>query len=351
MPQHFENAIMENDYCYVVQRLNQFEPVPANSVNEALQTGLMIACQHKSIETVKVFLKMSTTVKNDDPSFCNVNLADASGWTALHYAAQSGSSECIKLLIENKANTNSVNEALQTSLMIACQHKSVETVKVFLKMSTAVKNDDPSLCNVNLETGSGWTALHYAVKSGSWECVKLLIKHKAEIDATTDKNETPLHFAAQNNFYDIVKLLIDNKAEINATTDKNETALFLATKYNHPDIVEFLIENNCLLQRKTWFKKPEKYMQNSWMSQKGEYLTALEVAVQQNFVEIAKCLLFHLIRRYQLNEKELNELLLKAVKNDHTIIAHELLINGANVNNSQGIISNYHIGSIKYFLN
>jgi ankyrin repeat protein len=223
MPEHLENAIVNNDYHYVEQRLNQFDPVPANSVNEALQTGLMIACQHQSIETVKVFLQKSKPVQSEDPSFCNVNLPDVSGWTAVHYAAQSGSFECVKLLIENKA-------------------------------------------------------------------------------------------------------------DIDVKTEKNETALFLATKHNHYDIVEFLAENNCHLQTKALFKKPVKVRETE------KEFTALEVAVQLNFVEIAKCLLFHLIRRTQLNEKQLNELLLKAAKEGHTKIAHELLINGADVKNSGGII-------------
>jgi ankyrin repeat protein len=277
MPEHLENAIVNNDYHYVEQRLNQFDPVPANCVNEAFQTGLMIACQHKSLEVVKVFLKKSTSVQSEDPSFCNVNLADATGWAALHYAAESGSLECVKLLIE----------------------------------------------------------------------------HKAEVDATTDNIETPLHFAAQNNFYDIVKLLIDNKADINAKTDKNETPLFLATMQNHPDIVEFFAENNCQLQTKALYNMPkndspedDKSRDNTSeddmfedSEEEDKYLNALEVAVEQNFVEIAKCLLFHLTRTKELKEWKVNELLLKAVEEEgHTKIAHELLINGANVNHGTGTI-------------
>jgi hypothetical protein len=81
-------------------------------------------------------------------------------------------------------------------------------------------------------------------------------------------------------------------------------------------------------------------------TKKGDF-TALEVAVQQNFEEIAKCLLFHLIRRNQLNEEQLYAVLVEAVKKGQTKIAHELIINGADVKNSfQGIISNYHEGSI-----
>ena len=182
--------------------------------------------------------------------------------------------------------------------MLACKHNSIKVVKVFLRKSTTVENEDPSFCNVNLVDASKWSALHYAADSGSLECVKLLIEHRADIDATTEKNET---------------------------------ALFLATKHNHPDIVEFLAENNCHLQTKAL---PVK----AWQTEEEEYFTALEVAVQHNFVEIAKCLLFHLIRRNQLNDKQLHEVLLKAARDDHTKIAHELVINGANVYYNEGSI-------------
>jgi hypothetical protein len=60
---------------------------------------------------------------------------------------------------------------------------------------------------------------------------------------------------------------------------------------------------------------------------------ALGVAVDQNFVEIARCL----TRSKGLDEVLLNELLLTAA-GDHTKIAHELIINGANVNYYQGSI-------------
>jgi ankyrin repeat protein len=234
MTQDFEKAIIQNKETYILQQLGSDRPFPVNARDKNLQSGLMLACKHNSIKVVKMFLEQSTTVESDDPSFCNVNLADA----------------------------------------------------------------------------SGWTALHYATKQGSLECVKLLIEHNAEIDTATDKNEA---------------------------------AIFLATKHNHPDIVEFLTENNCHLQAKALYKKkPEKY---SWETQKEEDFTALEVAVQHNFVETAKCLLFHLIRRNKLNEEQLNEVLLKAVEEGHTKIAHELIINGAELNYvtySPGIILNYH---------
>jgi hypothetical protein len=230
MTPDFEEAIIRNKDTYILQQVRSDRPFPVNARNKNLQTGLMLACKHNSIKVVKVFLRKSTTVENEDPSFCNVNLVDASKWSALHYAADSGSLECVKLLIE----------------------------------------------------------------------------HRADIDATTEKNET---------------------------------ALFLATKHNHPDIVEFLAENNCHLQAKALYKKPVKlWIFKVWETEKEEEFTSLEVAVQHYFVEIAKCLLFHLIRRNKLNEEQINNVLCRAARDDHTKIAHELVINGANVNYNGGSI-------------
>ncbi len=183
------------------------------------------------------------------------------------------------------------NGASQTGLMGACAFKAKETAEEILAKYQELENH-----TIEVTDTHGWTALHYAADSGSLECVKLLIEHKANI---------------------------------NATTNKNETALFLATKRNHLDIVEYLAENNCMLQTKAVYKKLEFFNTN-------EEFTALLVAVGNNFVEIAKCLLSHLTRSKGLSEEELNQLLLKAVKEGRTKVAMELLFNGANVNTHEG---------------
>jgi len=184
------------------------------------------------------------------------------------------------------------NEASQTGLMVACAFKAKETAEEILAKYQELENH-----TIEVKDTLGLTALHYASHSGSLECVKLLIEHNANI---------------------------------NATTNKNETALFLATEQNHLDIVEYLAENNCMLQTKAVDKKLEIF------STIEEY-TALFVAVRNNFVEIAKCLLSHLTRTKELNPQELNQLLVQAVEEDHAKAATELLINGANLDQREGI--------------
>jgi hypothetical protein len=220
--------------------------------------------------------------------FCTTSFSDKPMPTAFETAVSENKDELVYnyLIGDWPLPVDIRNKASQTGLMIACAFKAVETAEEIIE-----KNPD-----LNARDTLGWTALHHAAQSGSLECVKLLIKNKAEIDATTDKNET---------------------------------AVFLATKQNHPDIVDFLAENNCQLQTKALYKEAVKY---SFTPIKEKYLTSLEVAVQNNFAEIAKCLLVHLTSTKELKEIYLNMWLVKAAIKDHTKIAHDLVINGANVN-------------------
>jgi ankyrin repeat protein len=189
------------------------------------------------------------------------------------------------------------NEASQSGLMIACAHRNVETAKELL-----VKYGE---LEPNLIDGSdalGWTALHHAAQSGSFECVQLLIEHNSDIDATTSKNET---------------------------------ALFLATKHHHVDIVELLTDNKCQLQTKAMNKYKQIWGPDYEMSS-----TALDCAATDNCAEAARCLLLHLARTKELSQKEFNLLLTGAALNGHTEIAKELILYGPHVNLDEGTISN-----------
>jgi ankyrin repeat protein len=196
------------------------------------------------------------------------------------------------------------SKELKTGLMLSCSYKDPKTVGEFLNKGAKLELTDMD---------DGWTALHYASHSGCQESAKHLIDKGANIEAKTNINETPLHLAAQKNNLDVVKLLIKKGAHIEAKTNKNKTAVYLAATLNHVSIVECLAAKNCQMKE------------------------ALKIAVENNFVEIAKCLLSHLTRTKELNEEELNDLLVKAAYNGHTNVANELLVNGANVKYSEGI--------------
>jgi ankyrin repeat protein len=288
MPPDFEEAVIKNKDTYILQQLRSDRPFPVNARNKNLQTGLMLACQHKSIQTLKVFLRKSTTFENDDPSLCNVNLVDASEWSALHYAAQSGNLESVQLLFNTRLYKTE-------------------------------------------------TELSFEIVNGiADEMIRLFIFFNS-------KNETILHSAVENNFLSVFQSVMKKLFHVDATTNQNETAIFLATKHNHPDIVEFLAENNCHLQTKVFYSTPDYDASEDDRSDDdmlADYLTPLEWAVRENFEETARCLLFHLKRTKELNEKELNRLLDKAVGQGQAKIVNDLIANGANLTPHGTLICN-----------
>ncbi|KAK0656591.1 hypothetical protein B0T16DRAFT_501159, partial [Cercophora newfieldiana] len=63
---------------------------------------------------------------------------------------------------------------------------------------------DPAMCG-----RLGWTALHWAADNGRADIVKLLLFHRAPVDAVSDTGVKPLNMAKTN---EIKKLLLDNGA-------------------------------------------------------------------------------------------------------------------------------------------
>lgn len=53
--------------------------------------------------------------------------------------------------------------------------------------------------------------------------VKLLLDHKAEVDARTDLNRTPLHFAAAKGKFQVVFILLQYRANVNVFESKSRS--------------------------------------------------------------------------------------------------------------------------------
>jgi ankyrin repeat protein len=235
------------------------------------------------------------------------------------------------------------SKEFKTGLMLACFNKDPKMVEMLLNKGAKLELTD---------VDDGWTALHYASHSGCQESVKQLIDKGANIEARTNINETSLHLAAKNNNIDVLKLLIEKQAQIEAKTDNEETTLHLAVKHNSLDVVKFLIEKGANIEAKTNENKTSVYLATTLnhvsivecLAEKNCLMKdALNLAVEKNFVEIAKCLLSHQSRTKGHNEKELHELLVTAAKKGHIKIANELLVLGANVNYLEGKIKFHSI--------
>lgn len=193
-----------------------------------------------------------------------VNSRDRAGSTPLHHAAGFGTLAMVKLLLENGADVNAVNQRKSTPLFWALADEA--KVRLLLEKGasiTAKTSDGRSLtyqaalmANANPmlrlllnkgasadgKTLNGLTPLMAASRRADLEAMKLLIANKADVNARSAAGATPLMSAAATGQAAAVKLLLSHGADVNARTKKNETALADAATAGVEETVKLLLD-------------------------------------------------------------------------------------------------------------
>ncbi|KAF5635889.1 ankyrin repeat [Fusarium sp. NRRL 52700] len=82
-----------------------------------------------------------------------------------------------------------------------------------------------------------------AIRSGSHEVVRILIEAGASPEMDTEDEQSPLSLAAANGLTECVKVLLDHKADLDANSSYG-TALYVAVEKEHLDIVRLLLEHD-----------------------------------------------------------------------------------------------------------
>lgn len=166
--------------------------------------------------------------------------------TPLHRACENGNLQMVTLLLDNKADINLRGTVvLFTPLHFAATSGNTAVVDFLLSKGV----------DVDIQDVGGGTALHAVAGGDDLNMASHLLKHGASIDPRKDfkmginngtigplgaLGETPLYFAAKLGNIKMVKLLVEHKADINAR-DALWTVLDVA--HNHPDVVAYLKQN------------------------------------------------------------------------------------------------------------
>jgi len=130
-------------------------------------------------------------------------ITDDRGMTPLMYAAEVGSLEAMRLLIERGADVNAQNAFGSTALMWSVP----DPAKVRLLLDHGA--------NVNLTAKSGRTALIIAgFTNPSSEVVRLLLAKGAKVAIMDSRHVTPLNAATFGNDTATIRLLLDAGADI-----------------------------------------------------------------------------------------------------------------------------------------
>ncbi|XP_076079493.1 uncharacterized protein LOC143049705 isoform X3 [Mytilus galloprovincialis] len=195
-----------------------------------------------------------------------VNLCNCRGASPLYAATIKGHKEIVKLLLDNKADSNKCTDDRVSPLYVVCQNNHIEIVKILLD----------NKADINKCKDDGVSPLFIACHNNHIEIVKILLDNKADINKCTDTGVSPLYIACRNNHIETVKILLDNKADINKCDANGASPLHFACRNNHIEIVKILLDNKADI---------DKFTDNG--------VSPLHVACHNNHIETVKVLLDH----------------------------------------------------------
>ena len=181
-----------------------------------------------------------------------VNAAEDGGVTPLAMACANGSAGMVERLLKAGANPN---EGRELPVMAAARSGNVEVMKLLL-----ARGGDPNA----KEPARGQTALMWAVAERHADVARVLVENGADVYAKTitvrspgprgggsgaggatngANGFTPLLFAVRVGDLDSVRLLVDAGADVNDAAGDGLSALVLATVRAHVGVATFLLDN------------------------------------------------------------------------------------------------------------
>uniref|UniRef100_A0A8C3G4A9 Ankyrin repeat domain 39 n=1 Tax=Cyclopterus lumpus TaxID=8103 RepID=A0A8C3G4A9_CYCLU len=100
------------------------------------------------------------------------------------------------------------------------------------------KGTDP-----NLRDSAGYTALHYASRSGHHPVCQFLLETGACASPQTSGGATPLHRSAYCGRLDVVRLLLHHRADPMICDDDGASPLHKAAEQGHEEVCELLLKH------------------------------------------------------------------------------------------------------------
>ena len=185
------------------------------------------------------------------------------GCKPLHVAALLGKYEIVKYLVENGADVNARNSKDITPLLSSLQDtydqlirdKGYAEIKNRQKIAIYLIEKGAIVSVFDKKTTK--TPLHYTVKNGYEDLVKILVNKGENVNARDSFEQTPLMILARfakDSFEAIADTLLKNGAEINAQEKLGYTPLLLGIKSKHEAFVRYILKEGADLSIKTWKK-------------------------------------------------------------------------------------------------
>uniref|UniRef100_A0A3B3WFI8 Caskin-2 n=1 Tax=Poecilia mexicana TaxID=48701 RepID=A0A3B3WFI8_9TELE len=173
-------------------------------------------------------------------SQATVDIKDINGMRPLHYAAWQGKPDSVLLLLRGAASVNAPSHDGQIPLHLSAQYGHYEVSEMLLQHQS-----NPCLMNkakkTPLDLACEFGRLKVAQLLLSSNMVSALLEGERGNDSLDSPSTTPLHLAARNGHKDVIKLLLKAGIDINRAT-KAGTALHEAALYGKTEVVRLLLD-------------------------------------------------------------------------------------------------------------
>jgi uncharacterized protein len=182
----------------------------------------------------------------------DANAANRYGVTAIHLAATNGDAAMLKRLLDAGANVNTLGADGETPLMTVARGGHVDAARLLMERGANVEAR---------EAWHGQTALMWAAAQGHAAMITELLAHGAKVNERSSvehwdrqKTEEPrekwlppggltaLLFAAREGHTDCIPVLVKGGADVNATTPHGISGIVMALINGHYDTAGALID-------------------------------------------------------------------------------------------------------------
>ncbi|MBI2899235.1 MAG: ankyrin repeat domain-containing protein [Planctomycetes bacterium] len=186
------------------------EGTPVNGTDPNGRTALMVAAEEGNAGMAAELLRLGA----------DAGLRDAGGKSALMLAAEAGQAKMVRSLPQDESQR-------QDAFRLAFQGRRVEAMRVLLEDGA-----DPD----TMEEG-GVTPLMIAAREGWDEIVAILLKGRARFDHQDGDGRTALLHAAGAARASAAQLLLDAGADPNLSLPSGDTPLIVAAREGHLEVV------------------------------------------------------------------------------------------------------------------
>ncbi|MEE6520054.1 hypothetical protein FKM82_017851 [Ascaphus truei] len=156
------------------------------------------------------------------------------GWTAAHLAAIRGQDACMQALLLNGANLSAEDDRQCSPAHLSAAHGHSFTLQTILRSGVDTNSSDRN----------GWRPVHYAAFHGRLGCLQLLVRWGATVEDVDQNGNRPAHLASMEGHLHCLKFLLSKVTSVTCTLDarnnNGETPKDLAQRFYKDKIVQYI---------------------------------------------------------------------------------------------------------------